>query len=99
MMVANFLERIPRSAEFSTFSLSFPFKSAVLAKRFSMLPYSFRNFFAVFSPTPSKPGILSTASPIMARKSITCFGSSISYFALTSSTPRISNSAPFKPGL
>ena len=41
-------------------------------------PNSFNSFFAVTSPTPGKPGILSAASPIMPRKSITCSGRSIS---------------------
>ena len=31
----------------------------------------FKNFFAVLSPTPGNPGILSTESPFIAKKSMT----------------------------
>ena len=64
-----------------------------------MLPYSPINFFAVFSPTPGTPGILSTASPHKPSISITCIGSLISNLAQISFGPNISLGAPPLPGL
>ena len=71
IIVANFFERIPSSLFCSIFSLSFPFNSVVFCSNPSNEPNSFKNFFAVLSPTPGKPGILSTESPFIAKKSIT----------------------------
>ena len=71
IIVANFFDRIPNSLLASIFSFIFPFKSDVFSNKFSSDPYSFKNFFAVLSPTPGNPGILSTESPFIAKKSIT----------------------------
>ena len=79
-MVANFFESNPLSLFNSIFSLNLPLILSVFSNSFSIEPYSARNFLAVFSPTPGSPGILSTESPIMPRKSITCSGSVISNF-------------------
>ena len=98
-MVANFLDNIPNAALASILSFMAPFNWCVLAKRFSIEPYSAKNFFAVFSPTPGSPGILSAASPIIPRKSITCSGLSISNLAKTSGIPHISMSFPIRAGL
>ena len=57
-------------------------------------PYSAINFLAVLSPTPGNPGILSTASPFIPRKSITCLGSFTSNFSFTSSIPHVSYPPP-----
>ena len=51
-----------------------------------------RGFWAVFSPTPGQPGILSEASPINPKRSITCSGRSTPNFSFTRSTPITSNS-------
>ena len=98
-IVANFFERIPLSELFSIFSLNFPFISCVFCKRFSIEPYWFINFFAVFSPTPGSPGILSTESPIIPKKSMTCIGSLTSNFFWTSGIPHISIPLPILAGL
>ena len=70
-IVANFFDNIPFSTLFSIFSLNFPLTFSVFFKRFSIDPNSDINFLAVFSPTPGNPGILSTESPIIPKKSIT----------------------------
>ena len=57
------------------------------------------NFFAVFSPTPGKPGMLSTESPIIPKKSITWIGFFTSNLFFTSSTPQISIPFPNLAGL
>ena len=80
-IVASFFDRIPLSLLDSIFSRNFPFISAVFSNKFSIEPYRFINFFAVFSPTPGRPGMLSTESPIIPRKSITCTGLSTSNFS------------------
>ena len=80
-MVASSFERIPNSLEASTFSFIFPLRSAVFSNNFSIDPYWAKNFLAVFSPTPGNPGILSTESPIIPRKSITCSGLSTPNFS------------------
>ena len=98
-MVANFLERIPLSLLASIFSFNAPFNLSVFAKRFSIEPNSFNNFLAVTSPTPGNPGILSAASPIIPKKSITCSGRSISNRFNTSGIPQISISLPIRAGL
>ena len=98
IIVANCLERIPFSLLFSIFSRSLPLSWSVLASRFSKEPKSARSFLAVFSPTPGRPGILSTASPIIPRKSITCKGFCTSNFSCTSFTPHISISFPPRGG-
>ena len=64
-MRASFLDITPSALFSSIFSLSFPLSSLVLASRFSIEPYCAKNFFAVLSPTPGKPGMLSTESPII----------------------------------
>ena len=71
IMVANFFETKPCAAKFSTFSFCFPFSSCTLAMIFSILPYCLMSAFAVFSPMPGIPGILSTASPQSPKISIT----------------------------
>ena len=98
IMVANCLERIPFSLLLSMFSRSLPFSWSVWARRFSIEPKSASSFLAVFSPTPGSPGILSTASPIIPRKSITCKGFCTSNFSCTSFTPQISTSLPPREG-
>ena len=65
IILANSFERIPICLLASIFSLSLPLSLSVFAKRFSIDPNSAKNFFAVLSPTPGRPGILSTASPII----------------------------------
>ena len=97
-MVANFLDKIPCALLASILSFKAPFSLSVLSKRFSIEPNSANNFFAVFSPTPGNPGILSTASPIIPKKSITCNGCSISNLACTSGIPQISISFPILAG-
>ena len=54
-----------------TFSPKAPFILSAFSKTFSSVSYSANNFAAVFSPTPGIPGILSTASPIKPKISIT----------------------------
>ena len=71
MIVANFLHNKPISFEDSIFSLILPCNSCAFANRPSIVSYCFKNFWAVFSPTPGIPGILSAASPIIPKKSIT----------------------------
>ena len=95
---ANSLESKPSSLLASIFSFIFPFSLSVFANRFSIEPNSAKNFLAVFSPTPGKPGILSTASPIIPRKSITCSGYSTPNFSCTSGIPHISGPLPFLAG-
>ena len=70
-MVANCLLMIALSFPALTFSPSDPLILSALANTFSKVPYSFNNLAAVFSPTPLMPGILSTASPINPKISIT----------------------------
>ena len=98
MIFANSLESTPNSLLASIFSFILPFSSWVFSSKASMLPYSFKNFFAVLSPTPGSPGILSTASPIIPRQSITCSGRSISNLACTSGIPQISIPLPILAG-
>ena len=98
-ILANSLESNPNSLDASTFSFIFPLSLSVLAKRFSMEPNSAINFFAVFSPTPGSPGMLSALSPIIPRKSITCSGVSTSNFFCTSGIPQTSYPPPNELGL
>ena len=71
MIVANFLERMAKSFPAFIFSPNAPFILSALASTFSSVPYSANNLQAVFCPTPAIPGMLSTASPINPKKSIT----------------------------
>ena len=99
MIVASFLDNKPNSLLFDIFSFNLPLTSSKFLYNSSIEPYSLRNFFAVFSPTPGRPGILSTESPIIPKKSITCSGSLISNLFFTSSTPQISIPLPNRAGL
>ena len=65
IIVANFFDKKPRSLLSSIFSFNFPFKCSMFSINPSREPYSFKNFLAVLSPTPGRPGILSTESPII----------------------------------
>ena len=96
IIVASFFESNPASLLASIFSRSLPLILSVFDNKFSILPYSLRNFLAVLSPTPGSPGILSTESPFIARKSITCIGSDISNLLFTSSIPHVSYPPPNK---
>ena len=89
-MVASSLERIPNSFAASTFSFILPLRSAVFSNKFSIVPYCAKNFFAVFSPTPGNPGILSAESPIIPKKSMTCSGVFTPNFSCTSGIPHVS---------
>ena len=64
-IVANFLDKKANSLLSSTFSFCFPLSSCVFSYKPSILPYKPNSFFAVLSPTPGIPGILSEASPII----------------------------------
>ena len=64
---ANFFDKIPSSLLSVIFSPSFPVISYDFSRSVSKFPYCFINFFAVLSPTPGSPGILSTESPIIPR--------------------------------
>ena len=90
IIVANFFERIPSSLFCSIFSFNFPFSSDVFFKSSSIEPNCFINFLAVLSPTPGSPGILSTESPFIAKKSITCDVFETSNFSKTSLIPQVS---------
>jgi len=70
-MVAKNLEKTISSLLASILVLTAPFNFSVFSKRFSILPNSEISFWAVFSPTPGQPGILSEASPIKPNMSIT----------------------------
>ena len=98
MIRASFFDKSPKSLLASIFSFILPLSSWVLASRFSILPYSAKNFLAVFSPTPGNPGMLSTESPIMPKKSMTCSGSWTSNFCCTSGMPQISMPLPMRAG-
>ena len=87
LIVARNLEKVISSLLVSTFVFKAPFSWSVCSSRFSILPNSAISFWAVFSPTPGQPGILSEASPISPSMSITCAGDWISNFAFTSSMP------------
>ena len=65
IIFANSFDNKPSSLLASIFSFNLPLILYVLFKRFSIEPYSAKNFFAVLSPTPGNPGILSTESPII----------------------------------
>ena len=67
--------------------------------RFSTEPYLAISVFAVFSPIPGIPGMLSEASPQSPKISMTCSGLSTSNFSHTSFTPKISGGLPPRPGL
>ena len=99
IIVANIFEILPCSAKLMTFSCCFPFNSWAWSIRFSTEPYFAINVFAVFSPIPGIPGILSEASPQSPKISITCSGRSTSNFSHTSFTPKISGGFPPRPGL
>ena len=71
MIVTSFFDIIPISFEALTFSCILPFKESAFANKPSIESYSAINFWAVFLPTPLIPGMLSAASPIIAKKSIT----------------------------
>ena len=74
-IVANHLLIFACSTYNRIFSCNFPLSLSVFSKMASMLPNSWINFLAVFSPTPGTPGILSDASPHKPKISITCRGS------------------------
>ena len=92
LIVARNFEKMIISRFVSTFVFNAPFNWSVCSRRFSMLPNSAINFWAVFSPTPGHPGILSEESPISPSISITCAGDWISNLAFTCSIPITSNS-------
>ena len=94
MIVASFLLMIAKSFPCFTFSPTAPFILSALSSTDSSDPYSANNFAAVFSPTPGIPGILSTASPIMANMSITWSTFCMFHFSHTSAGPMISKSPP-----
>ena len=98
-IVASFFDSNPCSAKASTFSRIFPFNSWLWLIISSIEPYCLMRAFAVFSPMPGMPGILSTASPHKPKISITCNTFSISHFSSTSFTPNISISLPMRAGL
>ena len=98
-IVANIFERSPCSLKAMMFSFILPFKSSVCSNNASIEPYSPINFFAVFSPIPGIPGMLSAASPHKPRMSITCNGCSTSNFSQTSLIPKIEGPSPPLPGL
>ena len=56
-----------RSSAARRFSPTLPLISAAAAMMPSRLPYSFNHLAAVFGPTLSTPGMLSTVSPMTAR--------------------------------
>ena len=87
LIVARNFEKVIISRFVSTFVFSAPFSWSVCSNKFSMLPNSEISFWAVFSPTPGHPGILSEESPISPSMSITCAGDWMSNLAFTSSTP------------
>ena len=91
LIVARNFEKAICSLLVSTFVLRAPLSWSVCSNKFSMLPNSLISFWAVFSPTPGQPGILSEASPIKPSRSMTCRVDDRSYFAFTSSGPIISN--------
>ncbi len=95
MMVASFLLIIASSFPFCTFTPIAPLILSAFSKTFSNVPYSANNLAAVFSPTPGIPGILSTASPIIPKISITWLTSLIFHFVQTSEGPIISTSPPW----
>ena len=90
IIVANFFERIPSSLFCSIFSFNLPFNSDVFFNSSSIEPNCFINFLAVLSPTPGRPGILSTESPFIAKKSIICDVFETSNFSKTSLIPQVS---------
>ena len=98
MIVASSLERRAWSEWVSTFSFCLPLSLAALAMRFSIEPNSAMSFFAVFSPMPGIPGMLSAASPQSPRMSMTCSARSISQFASMSGRSITSWSDPLRPG-
>jgi hypothetical protein len=71
MIVASFLDINASSFPFLIFSPNAPLIFSAFARTFSRVLYSVRSLQAVFCPTPAIPGILSTASPISPRISIT----------------------------
>ena len=75
IMVASFLLKIACSLYSIKFCLSLaPFILSIFCKTFSTLPYSLISLYAVFSPMPGTPGILSDVSPIRPLTSINCVG-------------------------
>ena len=99
MIVTSCLESKPISLEAITFSLIFPFKEPTFANNPSTESYSAINFWAVFFPTPDIPGILSAASPIIAKKSITWLTFFILNLSRTSLIPHVSVGCHLFPGL
>ena len=95
LIVARYFEKRICSLFSSTFFFKAPFSSSVCANKFSMESNVSSNFWAVFSPTPGHPGILSEESPIKPSRSMTCSVRWILYFSLISSVPSISN--PLSP--
>ena len=98
MIVASCLESRACSAWVSTFSFCLPLSLAEFAMMPSMEPNSAMSFFAVFSPMPGMPGMLSAASPHRPRMSMTCSGRSISQLVSIVGRSMISWSEPFRPG-
>ena len=76
----------------STFFFNAPLSSSRRVSRVGMSPNSAMSFCAVFSPTPGHPGMLSDASPMSPKRSMTCSGRSMPNFSFTRSTPITSNS-------
>jgi len=99
IMVANCFDKIACCALSLIFSPSLPFTLSALSKTFSSVPYSCNNLAAVFSPTPGMPGILSAASPIKPKISITCEISLMSNFFKMPSIPTTSGGLPNTAGL
>ena len=71
IIVANDLDIRPCCWKRSTFSFCLPFSSWTFANKPSMEPYFATKAFAVFSPIPGTPGILSEASPHKPKISMT----------------------------
>ena len=90
-MVASAFESLQSSSPATNFSLSFPVISSICSYTPAAEAYFSKRVFAVFSPTPATPGILSEESPINAFSSTTCHGS-IPVFSLKFSAVRISRS-------
>ena len=90
LIVARNLEKVINSLLVSTFVFKAPFSWSVCSSRFSILPNSAISFWAVFSPTPGHPGMLSELSPISPKRSITWSTDVRPYLSSTSGTPIIS---------
>ena len=96
---AKCFDKIPCSRKLTRFSCNFPLSWSVLSSKFSKEPNCSMSFWAVFSPTPGMPGMLSTASPIKPSISITWSTFAIFQRWQTSFGPKTSTPLPIKAGL